>query len=107
MNNRSRSYLVFFAFLLLIPISYGSIFAFSCRPFNRTLPTGIFILIGFGLAALTAGSVIGAIFALFRLFATTSQGSQPIISANLGRYVIAGFGLVLTVFVVASKKLCS
>ncbi|MGQ7936048.1 hypothetical protein [Paraburkholderia sp. D1E] len=107
MNKRTKSYVVFFAFLLLIPISYGSILIFSCGPLNRTLPTSLYILIGLGLAIFTAGSVIGAIFAIFRLFATTRHSSEAVISGNLGRYFIAGFGLFLIAYVLVSKKICS
>lgn len=107
MTSRTRSYIVFFAFILLIPTSFGLILAFSCGPFSQTLPAIIFTLVGFGLSVLTAGSVIGSVFALFRLFASHRQGSEPVISGNLGRYFIAAFGLVLVGFVITLKKVCS
>lgn len=107
MKNRTRSYIVFIAFLALVPTSFGLMLAYCCGPFNRNLPIPVFISIILGISVFAAGSVVGAIFALFKLYATGQRDGEPVISGNLGRYVIAGFGLLMLAFKYASKTVCS
>ena len=108
MNERTKSYVVFFAFLLLIPFSLGSILIVSCGPLDiRALPTSLFLLAALTPAFLTAASVVGAAITLFRLFAKKPSGREPVISGTLGRYFLAGVGVLLLALVFVSRKMCN